>query len=99
MINYLYGVFGVFHGDSDRYREDSEGYITNHREAIERNLVGTVSKPCVYRKYQWAARYHDFFCEEISGWLKKDLTISMDYGKERFAPPRRLLDVFPDWVA
>ncbi len=97
-INYLYSVFGVFSGDSDRCREDIEGYITNHREAIERNLVATVSKSYVYRKYQWAARYHDFFCEEISGWLKKDLTISMDYGKERFAPPRRLLDVFPDWI-
>lgn len=96
-VNYLSSVFEIF--DPDTSRQDIEEYITEHRNAIERNLKATANHPRVYRKYQWVAKYHDFFCEEISKWLEGDLSITVDYGKERFAPPRRLLDVFPNWLS
>lgn len=96
-VNYLSSVFEVF--DPDTNRQDIEGYIIEPQNVIESNLKATVEYPGIYRKCQWAARYHDFFCEEISKWLEGDLSITVDYGRERFAPPHRLLDVFPNWLS
>ena len=95
-VNYLSCVFDIF--DLETSRQDILEYIDDHREMIEKNLLASESNLKVYRKYQWAARYHDFFCDEISDLLEDDLSITVSYGKERLASPRRLLEVFPDWA-
>lgn len=95
-VNYLSSLFEIF--DVEKGRRDIEDCIIEHRDAIERNLKATAGNPHIYRKYQWAAKYHDFFCESISQWLGADFGIRADYDAERFSSPRHLLDVFPDWL-
>lgn len=96
-VNYLSSLFEIFDVETDR--QDIEECVIGHRDIIERNLKAAAGNPHIYRKYQWAAKYHDFFCESIRQWLGAGFGITVDYGAERFSSPRHLLDVFPGWLA
>lgn len=95
-VSYLAALFEVFSPEDNR--QEIVEYLQAHKEVIERNLYLHYESGAIYRKYQWSARYHDWFCERIANWLQEDMLITVDYGRERIAPPRTLLDVFPDWI-
>lgn len=37
-------------------------YLNNHQKAIRRNIERSSKQPSICEKYEWLARYHDFFC-------------------------------------
>ncbi|MBQ9002709.1 MAG: hypothetical protein IJ087_12730 [Eggerthellaceae bacterium] len=95
-MNYLVYVYEMY--DAETEVASIADQLEMHKLEIEKNLEQELPDS-VHRKYQWAARYHDYFCDESRDLLNCDLSISVDYEKERFTTPRRLLDVFPSWLS
>ena len=94
-VNYLAYIFEMF--DIETCLQDIIDQFEMHAREIEQNLLKE-HPPHIRRKFQWAARYHDYVYDCVKDLLGYDVAISVDYDKERFVPPRRLLEVFPNWL-
>ncbi|WP_286884830.1 hypothetical protein [Aneurinibacillus sp. UBA3580] len=59
-INYLEATMG------DREPNDyveAHSILQRHKEIIEHNLAKHKGNPKIYPKYEWAAQYHNYFCD------------------------------------
>ncbi len=49
--------------------------LEEHKEAVETRLAAHRSEPRIWSKYEWVARYHNFFCQRYPQYFEEELLI------------------------
>lgn len=66
------------------YYPEAITQLHQHRDHILKNLAQFKDKPEIYRKYQWLAEYHNFFCNK---YFPSDHSVQIAGMKESFSSP------------
>jgi len=78
-LNYLMEVDSIFPGDGPLLLD----LIKEHKTTVERGLNDYRSVPSVWSKYEWLARYHNYYSKEVAG--RYSFIGSYEFDEERAA--------------
>lgn len=70
-VDFLYATVMIAYPDDRPFTEFLEG----HKKCVEGNLKAFSDKPYIRAKYEWAANYHNSFCDRYPHVIDKDLRI------------------------
>jgi hypothetical protein len=86
-LNYLNRIiwYDIYDEEVSKSNQKQPDFLTQHKLLVESKLKKYSPQPSVWAKYNWVARYHNFFCRECA---ELPETYFVDVFKIEFGPQR-----------